>query len=59
MCKNQKHFDMVVIVYLVHVELLWQKLRSMSCTGSRFASCANSVISLRVVALARIQWNLR
>ena len=41
-------------LYLVHVELPRQNLRSMSCTGSGFASCANGVISLRVVALARL-----
>ena len=39
---------------LVRVELPRQNLRSMPCTGSQFASCANSVISLRVVALARL-----
>ena len=44
----------VATLYLVHVELPRQKLRSMSCTGSQFASCANGVISLRVVALARL-----
>ena len=41
-------------LYLVHVELPRQKLRSMSCTGSQFASCVNGVISLRVVSLARL-----
>ena len=41
-------------LYLVHVELPRQKLWSMSCTRSQFASCANSMISLHVVVLAQL-----